>query len=164
MNMLALVKLVFMESKTQDLFISQVTSISIPRMESFKEIPGMLALVEGLKEAGYRVAMLSNISADIAMLVREIGFYKPFDPVVLSCDINAKKPDVKAYHILLKRLGCAPDKCLFIDDRERNIQAAKKVGIDGLVFLYPDKLKRQLKEKGVFWTEKGAAREVSLTK
>ena len=49
------------------------------------------------------------------------------------------KPDIKIYKILTSRFELEPKKCLFIDDRPENIDAAASHGISGIQFIdFPD--------------------------
>ena len=44
------------------------------------------------------------------------------------------KPDLRIYQILLERYGLKAEECVFIDDRQGNIDAGKQVGIRGILF------------------------------
>ena len=69
--------------------------------------------------------------------------------IVVSADEQCAKPDEAIYRILLERYQLDPRTCFFIDDRIENIQAAKALGIDGVVFQSADQLKTCLKEQGL---------------
>jgi len=59
---------------------------------------------------------------------------------------------VKSDGLLEKAIAIAgidPKQCIFIDDNERNIRVAKKIGIDGIVFKTNRKLFRDLKVRKV---------------
>jgi putative hydrolase of the HAD superfamily len=53
---------------------------------------------------------------------------------VLSGHEKIGKPDVRIYQILLDRYGLKAEECVFIDDRQSNIDAGEKVGIRGILF------------------------------
>lgn len=116
---------------------------------AFTEIPQTIAIVKELKKQGYRVAMLSNVTAYHAEVIRKLGYYDLFDPVLLSYEIGVEKPDPKAYQILLKKLKLPASAIIFIDDREENVEAAEKMGIASILFVRPEELQRELKKKGV---------------
>jgi putative hydrolase of the HAD superfamily len=97
--------------------------------------PRIVELIDRLKKKGCRVAMLSNVGSRRAEFIRKKGLYDPFNPVVLSCEIGADKPNKKAYLILLKKLGnVSAQNCLFIDDKKANIRAARALGFDAIRF------------------------------
>jgi len=107
-------------------------------------IPGMLALIEELKAAGYQTAMLSNTVPWHAEAIRELGLYRPFSPVVLSYEIGYRKPNPKAYEILLQKLGRPPEETLFIDNKEENVVAARKAGMHAVHFTSCKELRARL--------------------
>ena len=111
--------------------------------------PEMYALVNELREKQIPVALLSNIDERLSKLIREFGLYDPFNPCLLSWEIGARKPNAKAYEILLERLGLPSADVVFIDDKEENVEAAKKIGIDALLFESSEQLRQELKNRGV---------------
>lgn len=112
-------------------------------------IPGMLALVHDLKESGYRVAMLSNVSEGAAYFIRQRGFYAHFAPVLLSCDLGLEKPDPRIYALLLETLQLPASECLFIDDRLDNVEAARACCIDSILFVDREQLDDELERRHI---------------
>ena len=94
----------------------------------------MYALVRDLREQGYSVALLSDITEWQADVLRDMGLYEDFSPVLLSCDLGLRKPSVEVYEHLLEVLGVEARDCIFIDDRIPNIEVAKDLGIHGILF------------------------------
>ncbi|MBX7067561.1 MAG: HAD family phosphatase [Parachlamydiales bacterium] len=111
--------------------------------------PRMFELVSQIKETNTQVALFSNIDQRLANLIREFGFYDPFDPCILSCEIMCKKPDPEAYAILIERIGLPPEQIIFIDDKLENIEAARALGIDGIHFQSVDQIKAELSQRKV---------------
>ncbi len=105
----------------------------------------MRALVKSYKELGYRVALLSNVTAERAIFLRNQGFYEDFFPVLLSCEIGIEKPDPRAYQMMLTSIQVLPENCIFIDDKPVNIEAAKAQGIDAILFLSPQQVEEELR-------------------
>lgn len=56
------------------------------------------------------------------------------DGGILSCDIHLLKPNREIFEALLDKYNFKAEECIFIDDREINIQGAKVLGIEGIVF------------------------------
>ncbi|MCB1082681.1 MAG: HAD family phosphatase [Simkania sp.] len=94
----------------------------------------MYALVEELKSKKIPVALLSNIDKRLSTILRELDLYYPFEPCLLSCDIGAEKPDLRAYEVALNHLNTPAHQIVFFDDREENIEAAKQAGLDAILF------------------------------
>ena len=106
----------------------------------------MINFVKKLKSKGYRVVVFSNIIEEMATLIRKAGHYDYFEDAVLSCDIGFRKPDLRAYDILLSRLNVKSNQCIFIDDLEENIKAGQEKGIYGIVFKSLNDLKNKLEK------------------
>jgi FMN phosphatase YigB (HAD superfamily) len=85
-----------------------------------------------------------------AKVIRELGYYDYFDPVILSYQTGVEKPAPGAFQALLKALKIPASKVIFIDDKIENVNGAKKHGIDALHFLNPAQLKEELKSRGIF--------------
>jgi epoxide hydrolase-like predicted phosphatase len=108
----------------------------------------MWELVNELKQH-IQVGLLSNADAGFASLLRDCGIYEPFDPCLLSAEIGIRKPDLKAYQFLLSKLDLPPEDVIFIDDKLENVNAAKQLGIDGILFQSPAQLKAELTQREV---------------
>jgi epoxide hydrolase-like predicted phosphatase len=109
--------------------------------------PCVLKIVQELRAAGYRTALLANTTQKRALHMRKLGVFAYFDPVVLSCDIGVNKPAKQAYEIFLKEAQVSASQCLFIDDKQENIDAATNLGFDGILFTSPEDLRRELEKR-----------------
>lgn len=107
-------------------------------------LPEMYALVDQLKAKNVTVALLSNIDARLASLLRGFGFYEPFAPCLLSCELGVEKPDLRIYEILLEKMSLPAQDILFIDDKSENVEAARELGIDALLFTNQEALQEEL--------------------
>lgn len=72
---------------------------------------------------------------------KKYGF---FDVTVFSCMEGLIKPDRKIYEITLKRLGVKPKEAVFIDDKEENVNSAKNIGINTILFKDLEQFKKEL--------------------
>ena len=64
---------------------------------------------------------------------------------VVSSYVDLVKPDIAIYKLLIERFGLNPSESLFIDDREENVEGARKAGMKGLRFEGIEALKKSLK-------------------
>ena len=78
-----------------------------------------------------------------------LGFYKYFDPMMVSEEIGVKKPDRRAYEIAIERISMQPEECVFVDNRKVNVAAAEEFGMKGIHFKNAKQLKKDLKWHGV---------------
>ena len=102
-------------------------------------------LVDALKERGYGVYFLSNMSEHVkASNAAAFDFVSHMDGGVWSCDVHKIKPDAGIYEILFEKYGLIPEECIFIDDLKENIDIGKKFGMKGIVFKDHDQLMADL--------------------
>jgi putative hydrolase of the HAD superfamily len=94
--------------------------------------PQYYDLATRLRAEGYRTAILSNIGPSSAAVVQRAGGWRGFNPVVLSCEVGAAKPNRKIYHRLLDELKLPGEAVLLVDDQPTNLAAAQQFGIRGL--------------------------------
>lgn len=94
-------------------------------------------VLEDLHNKGYKLYYLSNWSMWTHDLLAEKGvfdFLKLMDGGIFSYDAHCMKPDLKIYTMLLNQYKINPEEAMFFDDKERNIEAANKLGIHGVLF------------------------------
>lgn len=92
--------------------------------------------VSFLKEASknYNIYILSNISEQVLNYVKTLDFFKYVTAGTYSYMIKSCKPEEKIYNAFVKENNLIPQECLFLDDIPANIEGAKKIGINGIVF------------------------------
>jgi 2-haloacid dehalogenase len=112
-----------------------------------------VAVLREVKAAGLPCYALSNMEPD-AFAVRRarFPFMGWFDALVISGLEGVAKPDRRIFEILLRRHGLRPERCLFIDDQARNVDAARELGIHALRFSSAAQLRRDLRALGAAWT------------
>lgn len=99
----------------------------------FQPIHAMIQLAQHLREQGYRTALLSNTQPSHVRLMRQHRtFLTAFDPILFSCEIGHRKPELAVYHDLLDRLGLKPHEVAFIDDEPANVAGAANAGLHAL--------------------------------
>lgn len=91
--------------------------------------PSSLELLEALSEAGASLALLSNAPSSFGRWVEGQEFSKLFEVLLFSGDVKMAKPDAEIYRELLSRLDASPGDCLFLDDRQSNVDGAGEIGI-----------------------------------
>ena len=100
-----------------------------------------------LKEQGLQVYVLSNFSEKIwKECLDALEFYEFTDGGIISYKEHLIKPDQAVYQLLLERYGLCADECVFIDDLEENVKAARLCGINGIVFKNYEQAKKELND------------------
>lgn len=97
-------------------------------------IPATKSLIEELKQANFKLYVLSNMSLEFIEFLRKQDVYKNFDGEVVSCEEHVVKPEAEIYRRLIERYGLNPAETLFVDDRKANIDMAKAEGWGGYHF------------------------------
>ncbi|WP_126974753.1 HAD-IA family hydrolase [Frigidibacter oleivorans] len=98
--------------------------------------PEFLQTVEEALAAGLRLAVLSN-ELDLfygADFRTKLPFLAQFDAIVDATYTGILKPDPRAYETCLAELGLTAGECVFVDDQDRNIKGAEKVGLRAVAF------------------------------
>ena len=91
-------------------------------------VEGMDAVVDDVLSRGFHVYLLSNAGRFMSRRRDVIPHIGRFHGVMFSGDEGFVKPDPRLYQQLEKRYELKPEECLFIDDREDNVQAAAAQG------------------------------------
>lgn len=115
-------------------------------LETIDVWPEMKELVRGLKEQGITTVLLSNQIKSRSDIIRKSNDLSIFDQIFFSNEIGLAKPDPAIYYYVLERMDLKPEECLFIDDREKNLAPAKKIGIHALLCTDHTKIDVQLKD------------------
>lgn len=108
-------------------------------------------ILRRLKENGqHKMYALTNWSAELFPIALErYDFLQWFDGRVVSGEEKIRKPDPVLFQLLLDRYLLKPEETLFIDDSLRNINAAKELGLQTLLFQSPTTLKEELEKCGI---------------
>lgn len=114
-------------------------------------IQGTVDLFKSLKDSGnYKIYALTNWSAETYPVAQQkFDFLNWFDGVVVSGTERLRKPFPEFYRILLDRYNVKPEEALFIDDNLRNVEAARKLGIESIHFTNPQDLKAELEKRAL---------------
>ncbi|WP_189202662.1 HAD-IA family hydrolase, partial [Streptomyces purpureus] len=62
----------------------------------------------------------------------------------ISVQLSVAKPDRHIYEMAAKQVGARADRCLFVDDRDENIEAAHELGMTTVLYRTVDDLRRAL--------------------
>lgn len=97
----------------------------------------LLKIMQGLREAGNRVCLASNMAtAQRILFWNALGLKAYADEIFCSGDLNVAKPEPLFYSRVEARLGVDPESILFFDDSAANVDAARACGWQA--FLYTD--------------------------
>jgi len=93
-------------------------------------LPGVPAVLEGLKRSGYRLALASSSTPQvIAAMLRALRVDGLFPTVVSSVEVGRGKPAPDVFLAAASRLGRPPSRCLVVEDFRNGVLAAKRAGM-----------------------------------
>ena len=96
---------------------------------SFYTYPGVEALLEGLKAAGVKLAVVSGGSAERLLSPPSNAILPFFDAVITARDCPISKPAPDPYLAAAAKLGVKPEECLVVENAPLGIEAAKRAGM-----------------------------------
>jgi putative hydrolase of the HAD superfamily len=72
-----------------------------------------------------------------------------FSAFFSSCYLRVRKPDAGIYELAISITQRAPQECVFIDDRELNLECARELGMHTVQFHSPAHLREDLAKLGI---------------
>jgi len=108
-------------------------------------LDGVVAILEELDAARVPLYALTNWSHETFPIARRrFQFLERFRGIVVSGEERAAKPDPRIYRTLLERYRLQPERTLFIDDVAANVDGARALGMEGVLYTTPAELRREL--------------------
>jgi putative hydrolase of the HAD superfamily len=109
---------------------------------------GVLGLIQNL-HGHYKLAVLSNSPPGLERWLEDWDMLELFDVVFCSGEEGVVKPERSAFETTLERLGVKPQQAVFIDDTEEHVQAARHLGLQGILFTSAEALQHELEAAGI---------------
>jgi len=127
------------ENSMKNMFNPIVLSNSIKPIKSALSLLKSCVSKKNIKgELEHEPFLLSNLASGTldyfiqTAVGREVlSYFKP-ENIIISGDVGMIKPNEDIYLYFLKKFHLNPKDCVFIDDQISNINAAKKLGIQGI--------------------------------
>jgi putative hydrolase of the HAD superfamily len=95
----------------------------------------VMRVVLSLKHAGVLCHIASNQHAGRARHMSEVLNYRTlFTREFYSCSLGVAKPDIAFFERVLHALDLRGDNVLFLDDRQENVEAARRAGLAAAVY------------------------------
>ena len=96
--------------------------------------PDVLPGFAALREAGYRIAALSNMPYGGGEMCDMLGLTGHVEFAVTSGDVGAEKPDPRIFNAALERGGVTADKAVMVGDSVgSDLRAAEAVGMKAIL-------------------------------
>ncbi len=147
---------------TEDVYLSEVKKELPERLHAAVEklcaewtshmppVEGIESVIAEIKASGKGLYLLSNFNQRLRTELHLAPSLLLFDGLVISGEIGMVKPNENIYRYLLDTYKLDPTECIFVDDRDDNIEAGEKLGIKGYLFDgNAEKLRVYLKSEGI---------------
>jgi len=103
----------------------------------------VIALVGEVRQRGYQAFCLSNVANFFDNYLKN-NINPLFDQSFYSYEIGLRKPCPEIYEAVLKEVEISPQRLVFIDDRQKNLDYPYRIGINCLLYTNPTQLKTDL--------------------
>jgi putative hydrolase of the HAD superfamily len=130
---------------------SDCDALLAARCDMFHIMVPTIRILTQLKGVRRRTGLLSNTSIDhFEFCYDRFGAIRHlFDVYVVSYEARSMKPDREIYEVAIEKAGVPAEKIFYTDDREENVVAAKKLGIDAVLFTDANQLLHDLRLRNV---------------
>ncbi len=98
--------------------------------------PEAIEAVRRAKARGVKVGVLSNEMELFygAETVAALAVLRDMDAIVDATHTQILKPAARAYALGCEALGVAAERVVFVDDQPRNVEGARRAGLDAVLF------------------------------
>ncbi|KAK7847899.1 haloacid dehalogenase-like hydrolase domain-containing protein 3 [Quercus suber] len=84
-----------------------------------------------LKDAGVKIAVVSNFDTRLRKLLKDLNVLDLFDAVIISSEVGYEKPDIKIFKAALDQVNVEACKAVHVgDDQKADKEGANAIGID----------------------------------
>ncbi|MEK7447374.1 MAG: HAD family phosphatase [Patescibacteria group bacterium] len=93
----------------------------------------------------FKVAILANAGIVFDECHKNCGFEKIFgENIFVSSKLKMMKPDKAIFAHVLKELGVEPEEAVLIDDKEKFVEGARRIGMHAIWFKSPEQVEKDL--------------------
>lgn len=86
--------------------------------------------LSGIKQfkSEYSIFVLSDTWPSLQRVLKNAHIYEHLNGLIMSCDYGICKDNINLFYHAVAKLQIEPEESVFIDDSERNLENAKRVG------------------------------------
>ncbi len=117
--------------------------------KSYRYLDGVEALLGEIAAREVPMHVLSNYPVWYRWIEAELKLSRYLDWSFVSTEVGVRKPDAEAFLGAARRLSAPVHACVFVDDRDENVEAARRVGMDAVLFEGARSLRAALERRGV---------------
>jgi putative hydrolase of the HAD superfamily len=96
--------------------------------------PAALELLQDLRQAGFRLGIISNFDLRLREILKHVGVLDLFEQIVVSSQVGAEKPSRRIFQEALQRFAVEPAELLHVGDEEKaDGDGARALGIQAFI-------------------------------
>jgi putative hydrolase of the HAD superfamily len=100
-------------------------------------VPEVLTFVRAARQAGVRVVLATNATDALDLDLDMFGVTGDFDAVANSSALGTYKPQKEFFVAACALVDTPPERCMLVDDSDRNVRGARAAGLSALRFSGP---------------------------
>lgn len=128
---------------------SKASQLKTIHDKSFIFVPGIQKILHSLYQNYFMVLYAGDGLDSFNLKVNNFSLQRYFHKIYATCFENTNKEDPQVYKKILYENNLDPMETVFTDDLPQNIEAAKKAGINTIVFKDSEQLLKDLDKIGV---------------
>lgn len=110
--------------------------------------PGALELLQDLRQAGFRLGVISNFDLRLREILKHVGVLDLFEQIVVSSQVGAEKPSPRIFEEALRRFAVEPAELLHVGDEEKaDGDGARALGIQAFILGFAGSGMRGLRQR-----------------
>jgi putative hydrolase of the HAD superfamily len=95
---------------------------------------GALELLQDLRQAGFRLGIISNFDLRLREILKHVGVLDLFEQIIVSSQVGAEKPSPRIFEEALRRFAVEPAELLHVGDEEKaDGEGARALGIQAFI-------------------------------
>lgn len=107
-------------------------AMSVPK--DFIPFDDAVPALEQLREAGYKVGVITNLRRDLGQMCERVGLAPYLDFMVGSEEVGMEKPHPPIFMAALEKIGAAPQEVVHVGDQIRSdVMGAQGVGMQAVL-------------------------------
>jgi putative hydrolase of the HAD superfamily len=120
-------------------------------VESYELIKGTVNTIKRLKDRGIKLYFLSdNVKERVEYTQKKFDFLKDFIDGIFSYEVHSTKGEGEnIFRLALDKTGEKPENVVYVDDKEKYTETAKRIGMNAICFKNPEQLDEELKKLGL---------------
>jgi HAD superfamily hydrolase (TIGR01509 family) len=105
----------------------------------------LLNIIDGLRDSGVKVYIVTQQEKRRATFLRKKVFADKYDGFIVSCDLGLHKDTVEFWHKVVDEFGVSASDMIYFDDKQKLVDLACSIGINGYLFTTASEVEAVLK-------------------